>query len=727
MILNPTRPVWPGFSSSKSLCGDANCMEQLLLHCANAIESNDATLTQQTIWVINNLASSDGDSTQRLASSLLRALISRAATKSPAFSFLSVASASHETLHRFSVIELAVFVDLTPWHRFGFIAANAAILDAVKGYSSVHIVDLSLTHCMQIPTLLDSMATKLINKEQSPPLLKLTVVLSESPPPPLLGISYEELGLKLVSFAATRNVAMEFRIIYSSYSDGLSSLIEQLRLDPLVCNEALVVNCHMMLHYIPNDTLSYSSPSRSLFLKELRDLNPTMVTLIEEDADFTSSNFIARLRSLFNYMWIPYDTADTFLTCGSEQRQWYEADIGWRIDNVVAKEGAERVERLEPKSRWFKRMREADFTGVGFGEAVAREVQTMLEEHAAGWGMKRDVDDSDDVERFVLTWKGHSVVFASAWVPMNRVDGCSHTLTVWPGFSSSKSLCGDANCMEQLLLHCANAIESNDATLTQQTIWVINNLASSDGDSTQRLASSLLRALISRAATKSPAFSFLSVASASHETLHRFSVIELAAFVDLTPWHRFGFIAANAAILDAVKGYSSVHIVDLSLTHCMQIPTLIDSMATKLINKEQSLPLLKLTVVLSESPPPPLLGISYEELGLKLVSFAATRNVAMEFRIIYSSYSDGLSSLIEQLRLDPLACNEALVVNCHMMLHYISHEALSYSSPSRSLFLKELRDLNPTMVTLIEEDADFTSSNFISRFFFGLYYYVALR
>lgn len=147
--------------------------------------------------------------------------------------------------------------------------------------------------------------------------------------------------------------------------------------------------------------------------------NETYYTIMSCDKMF-------RLRSLFNYMWIPYDTADTFLTCGSEQRQWYEADIGWKIDNVVAKEGAERVERLEPKSRWFERMREADFTGVGFGEAVAREVQTMLEEHAAGWGMKRDVDDSDDVERFVLTWKGHSVVFASAWVPMNRVDGCSH-------------------------------------------------------------------------------------------------------------------------------------------------------------------------------------------------------------------------------------------------------------------------------------------------------------
>lgn len=306
MILNPTRPVWPGFSSSKSLSGDANCMEQLLLHCANAIESDDATLAQQIIWVLNNLASPDGDSTQRLASSFLRALISRAATKSPALGFLSVAAAasvSRKTLHRFSVIELAAFVDLTPWHRFGFISANAAILDAVQGYSSVHIVDLSLTHCMQMPTLIDSMATKL-HKEQPPPLLKLTVVVDDSPPPPLLGISYEELGSKLVRFATTRNIAMEFRIVSSSYSDGLSSLIEQLRLDPFVYNEALVVNCHMMLHYIPDETLTCSCPHRSVFLKELKDLNPTLVTLIEEDADFTSSNFISRFFLFFFNIWL---------------------------------------------------------------------------------------------------------------------------------------------------------------------------------------------------------------------------------------------------------------------------------------------------------------------------------------------------------------------------------------------------------------------------------------
>jgi len=37
-----------------------------------------------------------------------------------------------------------------------------------------------------------------------------------------------------------------------------------------------------------------------------------------------------------------YDTVDTFLPRGSKQRQWYEADICWKIENVIAQEGVQR-------------------------------------------------------------------------------------------------------------------------------------------------------------------------------------------------------------------------------------------------------------------------------------------------------------------------------------------------------------------------------------------------
>ncbi|KAM7510467.1 hypothetical protein LguiB_009342 [Lonicera macranthoides] len=403
-----TRP-WPGFPTSKKELrsyADTNCMEQLLVHCANAIQSNDATLAQQILWVLNNIAPSDGDSNQRLTCCFLRALIARA-TRTGTCKILTQTTNISITTHKFSVIELTNFVDLTPWHRFGFTAANSSILEAVEGYSVIHIVDLSLTHCMQIPTLLDAIAARL----EGPPLVKLTVAGPTEDFPPMLDLSYEELGTKLVNFARSRNIMMEFMVIPSSSSNGFASLIEQLKVQ-LTHGEALVINCHMMLHYVPEEAVNFSTLSvRSMLLKAIRDLDPTIVVLVDEDADFTSSSLVGRIRSAFNYLWIPFDSVETFLPRGSKMRQWYEADICWKIENVVAHEGAQRVERLEPKSRWVQRMRNAGFRGVGFGEEAISEVKSMLDEHAAGWGLKREEDD------LVLTWKGHNVVFATAWVP----------------------------------------------------------------------------------------------------------------------------------------------------------------------------------------------------------------------------------------------------------------------------------------------------------------------
>ncbi|OWM65673.1 scarecrow-like protein 32 [Punica granatum] len=444
-----TRP-WPGLfpagpKTTFTSFGDANCMEQLLVHCANAIESNDATLAQQILWVLNNTAPPDGDSNQRLTCGFLRALIARAARNGSCKMLAAVAASNydiallHET-HRFSVIELASFVDLTPWHRFGFTAANAAILEAVEGYSVIHIVDLSSTHCMQIPTLIDAIASRSL--EAPPPIVKLTVawVAEEDghvpPPPPLLDdVSYEELGRKLVNFAMSRNVTLKFQVVHSSYREGYSTLIEHLRVQNFYKDncEALVINCHMTLHYISEETqlttlLHDPNPSgnnpyphfepsalvspRTMFLKALRSLDPTIVVLVDEDADFTSNDLVDRLRSAFNYLWIPYDTVDTFLPKGSKQRQWYEADVCWKIENVIAHEGAQRIERVEPKSRWVQRMRSAGFRGFGFGEEAVSEVKSMLDEHAAGWGLKKEEED-----HLVLTWKGHNVVFATAWLP----------------------------------------------------------------------------------------------------------------------------------------------------------------------------------------------------------------------------------------------------------------------------------------------------------------------
>lgn len=111
-------------------------------------------------------------------------------------------------------------------------------------------------------------------------------------------------------------------------------------------------------------------------------------------------------------MWIPFDALETFLPRESEQRMGYEADVGHRIENVIGFERRRRIERPETAGKTAQRMRRAGFGSLPFCEETVREVKVLLDEHASGWGMKREEDHS-----LVLTWKGHNSVFAAAWVP----------------------------------------------------------------------------------------------------------------------------------------------------------------------------------------------------------------------------------------------------------------------------------------------------------------------
>ncbi|KAL7092404.1 hypothetical protein ACP275_12G162900 [Erythranthe tilingii] len=415
---------------------DGACIEKLLLHCASALERNDVTLAQQIMWVLNNVASSAGDPNQRLASYFLKALVSKASSLCPTTitTFNSSSSAVGGGARRLmSVTELAGYVDLIPWHRFGFCASNSAILNAIRGFPKVHILDFSITHCMQWPTLIDAVAKRAAEGGGGPPLLSLRIsVLSWRPNvPPFLNASIEEVGQRLTNFANYRDVPFQFDVVHHHEVTGQDSNFLLGQLNPstlkLSNDEALVVNCQNWLRYLPDDDddeeeeddirrniLSYG---RDSFLETIRNLNPCLVTIVDEDCDLGGSNrsLASRITACFNYMWIPFDALETFLPKNSARRLDYEEDIGRKIENVVGFEGARRIERLESSSNLWRRMAMNNgFTSVPFGEETVREVRVLLSEHASGWGMKKDE------EMMVLTWKGHNSVYATAWAPLDR-------------------------------------------------------------------------------------------------------------------------------------------------------------------------------------------------------------------------------------------------------------------------------------------------------------------
>ncbi|XP_050204883.1 scarecrow-like protein 32 [Mercurialis annua] len=396
---------------------DGACIEKLLLHCASALESNDETLAQQVMWVLNNVASLVGDPNQRLTSWFLRALISRASKVCPAAMNFD---GSNTILRRrqMSVTELAGYVDLIPWHRFGFCASNSAIFKAIEGYPKVHILDFSITHCMQWPTLIDALA----KRPEGPPSLKITVPLTRPQVPPLLNVTTEEVGLRLSNFAKFKDVPFEFNVIddpsateSSAAGFQFESLLNHLSTSVLNLDddEALVINCQNWLRYLSDDLkeTTRDSSARDTFLNTVKRLNPRIVTIVDEDCDLNASSLTSRIATCFNYLWIPFDAFETFLPKDSCQRIDYESDIGHKIENVISYEGSQRIERLESGIKLTQRMKKAGFSCVEFCEETVREVKFLLDEHASGWGMKREED------MLVLTWKGHNSVFATAWIP----------------------------------------------------------------------------------------------------------------------------------------------------------------------------------------------------------------------------------------------------------------------------------------------------------------------
>ena len=168
----------------------------------------------------------------------------------------------------------------------------------------------------------------------------------------------------------------------------------------------------------------------------VHSLNPAVVTLYEEDCDTTSLDVGVRLRNLYEHEWLPFDFLSTLMQGGDDyeiHRLEYENNVGRRIEDVVCSDivtmeddglrrsmggGSSRcafTERLESRAQWVQRMRRLRFCAVPIGDEVVAELQDLVDHHSSGWGLKVNLDDHTQW----LSWKGHTLTFASTWRPVS--------------------------------------------------------------------------------------------------------------------------------------------------------------------------------------------------------------------------------------------------------------------------------------------------------------------
>ncbi|GMH18943.1 hypothetical protein Nepgr_020784 [Nepenthes gracilis] len=283
------------------------------------------------------------------------------------------------------------FYEACPYLKFAHFTANQAILEAFHGHDCVHVIDLSLMQGLQWPPLIQALALR----PGGPPLIKITGV---GPPSQDGRDSLKEIGLKLADLARSINVRFSFQGIVAFRLEDVKPWMLQVSR-----NEALAVNSIMQLH-----RLLWSGSSLDLVLGWIRNFNPNILTIVEQEANHNQSQFSDRFTEALHYYSTLFDSLEA---CHLQpHKALAEMFVQREISNIVCCEGSARVERHEPLRKWRARLVDAGFRPLNLGSDVFKQASMLLTLFSAeGFSVE------EDEGCLTLGWHSRPLIAASAW------------------------------------------------------------------------------------------------------------------------------------------------------------------------------------------------------------------------------------------------------------------------------------------------------------------------
>lgn len=397
---------------------DDKWASQLIRECARAISDKDSGKINHLLWMLNELSSPYGDCDQKLAYYFLQALFCKA-TESGQRCYNTLVSVADKS-HCFDSARKLIlkFQEVSPWTTFGHVASNGAILEAFDGETKLHIIDISNTLCTQWPTLLEALATR----TDETPSLKLTVVVTAT----MVRSVMKEITQRMEKFARLMGVPFEFNVI-----NGSNRPLGQLTKEELgvVDDEAVAVNCIGALRRVEIE-------DRGDVIRLFSSLKPRVVTVVEEEADFTStrSDFVKCFEECLRYYSLYFEMLEESFSPTSNERLMLERECCRSIVRVLACDDYNKLEnimqqqqqqgdceRREKGYQWSERLKE-EFSAVVFSDDVVDDVKALLKRYRSGWSLVVDqtnITDSSSSSStgMLLAWKDEPVVWASAWKP----------------------------------------------------------------------------------------------------------------------------------------------------------------------------------------------------------------------------------------------------------------------------------------------------------------------
>ncbi|KAJ4836717.1 hypothetical protein Tsubulata_024000, partial [Turnera subulata] len=327
--------------------GDGMILVQQLIACAEAVACRDKAHASVLLSELRANALVFGTSFQRVASCFVQGLTDRLAMLQE-LGAMGVPGPQARTVtftaEKDEALRLAY--EICPQIQFGHFVANASILEAIEGESSVHVVDLGMTlglpQGQQWRELIHSLATRVGLK---PCRLRITGVGNSAE-------RLQEIGGELECCAQTVGLDFEFSFVESS--------LENLKAKDfrLFDGEIVVINSILQLHCVVKE----SRGALNSVLQVLHELSPRLLILVEQDSSHNGPFFLGRFMEALHYYSAIFDSLDAMLpkydTKRAKIEQFFFAE---EIKNIISCEGPARVERHERLDQWRRRMSRAGF------------------------------------------------------------------------------------------------------------------------------------------------------------------------------------------------------------------------------------------------------------------------------------------------------------------------------------------------------------------------------
>ncbi|TKY74178.1 Scarecrow protein 1 [Spatholobus suberectus] len=383
-------------SSTKEISQTCRTPKQLLYECAIALSDGNEEKGSSMINNLRQMVSIQGEPSQRIAAYMVEGLAARLAESGKSI-YKALRCKEPPSSDRLAAMQ--ILFEVCPCFKFGFIAANNAITEAVKDDMKIHIIDFDINQGSQYINLIQTLASR----SSKPPHVRLTGVDDPESVQRSVG-GLKIIGQRLEKLAEALGLPFEFRAVASRTSIVTPAMLS--------CSpgEALVVNFSFQLHHMPDESVSTVN-ERDQLLRLVKSLNPKLVTVVEQDVNTNTTPFLPRFVEAYNYYSAVFESLDVTLPRESQDRMNVERQCLARdIVNVVACEGEDRIERYEVAGKWRARMTMAGFTSSPMSTNVTDEVRKLIKVvYCDRYKIK------EEMGALHFGWEDKNLIVASAW------------------------------------------------------------------------------------------------------------------------------------------------------------------------------------------------------------------------------------------------------------------------------------------------------------------------